>query len=445
MKLRVQHISILAITIITLFPIEVLGQNYFTMGSTATEVKRVQGQPDEVDRYPASGYEVWTYGYSRVQFSLRSGRVSEWDNSGNLRVKYLSGSNVTESRVFTEGSHKDDVLRLQGTPDEINKYPASGYEVWTYGYSRVNISMRTGKVLEWDNSGNLKAGMVAGTNITNRNTFSKGSHKDDVIRLQGTPDEIDKYPATGYELWKYGNSRVEISLVEDIVVDFDNSGNLIVDYSPSNFERKIAYHNKVDNATLYYDENKSFSNVFSLDLGDEEDVYGVIDEGVIYLYDEEFKPLNTYAYYDEENELEIETIGSTSISYDTQRLSNSITNIDFSGSVSGSGTAMNFGDMTFYDIVTDNGDYIHGSSINFDDMSFDDFYTSEGVSYSGSRMKIGDFTFGDWSTSDGESIYGTSTQIGDFTFHDYTTSDGRTISGTTMDIGGFSFTDYYEY
>ena len=374
MKLRVHHISILAITIIAMLPIEVLGQSYFTMGSTASDVRKVQGLPDEVDRYPSLGQEVWRYGLSRVEISTRSGKVIQWTNRGNLRVTYLPGNQITTSRTFTEGSHKDDVLRLQGTPDQISKYPSLGQEVWSYGLSRV-----------------------------------------------------------------------EISVVEDLVIEINNRGNLKADDKNENFERKIAYHNKIDNTTLYYDENKSFSNVFSVEVDNNEEVYGVIDKGVIYLYDEELKPLNTYAYYDEENELEIETFGTTSIRYDTQSLSNSITNIDFSGSVSGSGTAMNFGDMTFYDIVTDNGDYIHGSSINFDDMSFDDFYTSEGVSYSGSRMKIGDFTFGDWSSSDGESIYGTSTQIGDFTFHDYTTSDGRTISGTTMDIGVFSFTDYYEY
>ena len=54
---------------------------------------------------------------------------------------------------FTQGSHKDDVIRLQGTPDSIQRYEPLGYEVWEYGDAKVEISIRDGRVLKWDNVG----------------------------------------------------------------------------------------------------------------------------------------------------------------------------------------------------------------------------------------------------------------------------------------------------
>ena len=55
---------------------------------------------------------------------------------------------------FTRGSHKDDVLRLQGTPSDIDIY--SNTETWWYGTSKVEISKSNDRVISWDNNGNLK-------------------------------------------------------------------------------------------------------------------------------------------------------------------------------------------------------------------------------------------------------------------------------------------------
>ena len=60
---------------------------------------------------------------------------------------------------FTRGSHRGDVLRIQGTPSSINSYPSLGHESWKYGYSRVDISLRDERVTEWNNTGNLKVRM----------------------------------------------------------------------------------------------------------------------------------------------------------------------------------------------------------------------------------------------------------------------------------------------
>ncbi len=71
---------------------------------------------------------------------------------------------VGSTAAFTRGSHKDDVLRIQGTPSGINRYPALNHEVWRYGSSTVDISLTDGRVTEWSNRGNLKVRLDAGSN-----------------------------------------------------------------------------------------------------------------------------------------------------------------------------------------------------------------------------------------------------------------------------------------
>lgn len=124
--------------IVFTFPALTNAQSYFTLGSSSDEVRKVQGVLDEVNRY--SSYEIWDYGYSSVKIPSKLGKVLAWDNRGNLLVKLYPGNNVTSNQTFSQGSHKDDVLKLQGTPDEINQY--SRYEIWDYGDIQLEISMR---------------------------------------------------------------------------------------------------------------------------------------------------------------------------------------------------------------------------------------------------------------------------------------------------------------
>ena len=171
------------------------------------------------DRSPLPPWEFRLKQYQREQ-----DRKATYADASRVKL----GSNATTSRGFTQGSHKDDVLRLQGTPSSIKRYEALGHETWEYGLSRVEISTKTGRVIEWDNSGNLKAYMKPGSNVTTSRGFTQGSHKDDVLRLQGTPSSIKRYQALGHETWEYGLSRVEISTKTGRVIEWDNGGNLKV-------------------------------------------------------------------------------------------------------------------------------------------------------------------------------------------------------------------------
>jgi len=356
----------------------------------------------------------------------------------------LCSASVLAQDHFTIGSSKNDVMKVMGRPDDISRYPALGYEAWKYGWSTVKISTRNDRVIEWDNNGNLKVKLTPGRNVTKATHYTRGSHKDDVLRLQGTPDDISRYPALGYETWAYGNSRVNISIVSAKVIDYSNNGALNVKRTADTLKRLGKYHHKHNDLTFYYDENKSYTGVISFDDENLGKVYGATKEGVMYFYGEHFEPLNVCAYSDGESI----RLSSVRGSYDAtvyRNIESTIAHIDLSGDVSASGTSMRFGNMTFTDLVTDNGSYIHGTSLDFGTIEFDDYYSSDGVTTTGSRINVGDISFGDWSSSDGSNLSGSSQRIGNFIFHNYTGSDGKTYSGTTTEIGNFSFTDVYDW
>ena len=202
--------------------------SHFTLGSHKDEVRGVQGEPSSINRYETLGKSIWRYGPSIVEISTRTNEVLEWSNQGNLRVHLAPGPNATTGSHFTLDSHKDDVLRVQGTPDSISRYETLGTMTWQYGASSVELSTRTNKVLEWSNQGNLRVHLAPGPNATTGSHFTLDSHKDDVLRVQGTPDSISRYETLGTMTWQYGASRVEISLATGRVLDWSNNGNLAV-------------------------------------------------------------------------------------------------------------------------------------------------------------------------------------------------------------------------
>jgi hypothetical protein len=203
----------------------ITSNSYFTRGSHQDDVLRVQGTPTSINRY--SNHEQWNYGLSSVDISARDRRVTEWNNiSGNLKIVLKPGTNISRNPYFTRSSHQDDVLRVQGTPTSINRY--SNHEQWNYGLSSIDISTPDRRVMEWNNtSGNLKVNLAPGSNTTGNSHFARGSHQDDVLRLQGTPTSINRY--SNHEVWNYGFSSVHISARTRQVTEWKNiSGNLRV-------------------------------------------------------------------------------------------------------------------------------------------------------------------------------------------------------------------------
>ena len=127
---------------------------YFTLGSTKSEVADIHGPPHDVSIDRAIREEVWHYGSEdTIEFDLGTDRVQGWSNiRENLRIRLVPGLNVTNYDFFTEGDHRDEVARLQGTPPIIIASQEEGIEIWIYsGSSHVRFSFSTGRVIDWEN------------------------------------------------------------------------------------------------------------------------------------------------------------------------------------------------------------------------------------------------------------------------------------------------------
>ncbi len=179
--------------------------DYITIGSTKEDVARIQGPPSSTHTNADFGCEgeSWGYGSGDASSSVRfnkAGRVQGWFNRGGLKVEMATGPNVTTSEFFSVGSHKDDVVRLEGTPfnvwipnpktnaaiqeereyrkfmrevdrdlgkprnpeyyEPVGKFDEdedSDLETWHFPSGIVELSISTGRVRAWDNSdGSLK-------------------------------------------------------------------------------------------------------------------------------------------------------------------------------------------------------------------------------------------------------------------------------------------------
>ena len=144
-------------------------QATFTLGSTASDVRRAQGIPSVIERLHSLGLEIWTFGAATVRLSSDSLRVVGWEDDARrtLHARIDAGPNATSATTFGAGSHRDDVARLMGTPIAVREDRAHGTMRWRYGASTISIGMTDGRVVGWANaSGNLRvqpAAVASGT------------------------------------------------------------------------------------------------------------------------------------------------------------------------------------------------------------------------------------------------------------------------------------------
>ena len=121
---------------------------------------------------------------------------------------------------ITLGSHIQEILDIQGKPNQVIKSPLLDFEIWTYGESTYTISIKDDAVVEWNNAGkNLKIRLAPGAHTTNSFDITQGSHRDDVLRLKGTPDKIIYSSALQYTIWYYGLDSCKIAQSDNRVID----------------------------------------------------------------------------------------------------------------------------------------------------------------------------------------------------------------------------------
>lgn len=144
-------------------------EQFFTLGSTIEEVKKVQGEPTQPTFwYKNADTTYLSYGddgSARVWFF--QGRVSSWTSypRSPLKARIVPSGPVDQALAyFTVGSTMDEVLFVQGQPFSISiseiKWPnrtkaeeESGAPTiktsWEYGF-KSKVLFRGGKVTHWE-------------------------------------------------------------------------------------------------------------------------------------------------------------------------------------------------------------------------------------------------------------------------------------------------------
>ncbi len=221
--------------------------NSIAIGSLMSAVLRLQGEPQNRAVYNEVDEEVWNYPGGQVTFSIRTQTVTHLNNYAHgLKVSNSSQkSNPSLNRnsvdqlppdYFTIGSPKDDVLRLQGEPQNRAVYNEVDEEVWNYPGGQVTFSIRTQTVTHLNNYAHgLKVSNSSQKSnpSLNRNSvdqlppdyFTIGSPKDDVLRLQGEPQNRAVYNEVGEEVWNYPGGQVTFSIRTQTVTHLNNYAN----------------------------------------------------------------------------------------------------------------------------------------------------------------------------------------------------------------------------
>lgn len=166
---------------------------FFTLGSTQSEVLRIQGRPSRVQG------QIWVYGLSEIQFKEgRLVRYNNFDGSLKIRLQPQPDPENPATGFFTLGSTENDVLLAQGTPTRVE--PGK----WHYGFSEIQF--KGGRVQGYQNYyGNLRVLLLPASSSSpaaEKGYFTIGASIDDVLAVQGTPTSIQG------NLWRYESSSI---------------------------------------------------------------------------------------------------------------------------------------------------------------------------------------------------------------------------------------------
>jgi hypothetical protein len=161
-------------------------------------------------------------------------KITEYQN--NLQYSQNRSQNASQSGAAEDlwgiGSRRAMVIKVQGQPKEVDRYDSMCKEVLHYGKSKVELS--NGMVTRYEDFDHkFKAAAVdlPLPSVQNGNTWSLGSLKEDVFKIQGTPSRVEQSDFSGREVLDYGDSTVD--LVAGRVVGYNNiKGNLRVHVAP---------------------------------------------------------------------------------------------------------------------------------------------------------------------------------------------------------------------
>lgn len=168
-------------------------------------------------------------------YSVAQEKVMEYGhNLEYAQNKALSKSSAPSSdSLWSIGSRRSEVLKLQGDPTKTDRYDSMCKEVLHYNNS--NVELNNGIVAKYEDlDKNLKvASDDALPSPTASNSYwTLGSTREELFKVQGTPSRVLRYDYSDKELLYYGNSTVDLS--DGRVTGYSNhDGNLRVFIPPS--------------------------------------------------------------------------------------------------------------------------------------------------------------------------------------------------------------------
>jgi hypothetical protein len=205
---------------------------------SAAEMTQTANTKDEwltiVDWWKESIRLMESVAFTSDDYKRAQQKVKEYQENLAYAQKQsqLEDEALATPQLWTRGSRKADVLRIQGQPTQAVRYDALCQEVLTYGSSTVELNNSIVVNFE-DIDRNLKTAKdsMLTSSTTDGSSWTLGSSKEDVFTVQGTPARVERYDAPNKEVLHYGNSRVQI--IEDRVVGYSNTGsNLRVATNP---------------------------------------------------------------------------------------------------------------------------------------------------------------------------------------------------------------------
>lgn len=208
-------------------------KTYITIGSTLNDVLRVLGKAassigdkedyDLIYFYPKDRLAMASVADNYIQLVIVNGTytVAGWKNNGAMNVKLETA--ITTAPPFKIGSSMEEVARAMGTPGVIDHY----YDADEWIYKGSHVYFVDGRVVQWENTGNLKVDM--GKKDLAAPPFKFGSTMQEVIKAMGTPTKVDESSwASRGSIWAYGESIVTFSPITGLVKFWENHGNLNV-------------------------------------------------------------------------------------------------------------------------------------------------------------------------------------------------------------------------
>lgn len=116
----------------------IYAQQYINVGSTKSDVKKVQGNPYSIQNYDALGEEVWSYGENGIAtITFKNGEVKSFKNS-EMVLKIGNISKKTQKELSKEFWKKANSKENPHVPKDPNTYGEDKSGLYGSGGKSIN-------------------------------------------------------------------------------------------------------------------------------------------------------------------------------------------------------------------------------------------------------------------------------------------------------------------